>query len=565
MARPIRRSPFPLLLYLTVIFFWHIGHAEIINVPADFPLIQTALNASQNGDTVLMQPGTYRESLYIPGHDVTLAGRFLLTGDTNDVALCVLGPPAETNNVRCIYALESGTTTMLRMIGLTINGEVYATTQQRGGLDITNRSLIVHRCVFDSCSAVRGGAVAMNGGAAVFTNTRLSHCGSNWRGTVLELIGATTTLEHCALDHDFATEITSSTAIYSESADLILDGCAIHEIGMTGFPGRTFLSLPDDSCAAKLSNCDIVNNRFHHFFGDVGQSCRITFDSNFVSHNEFFHDLLVSTMLGSGTVALIRGNTFLENTNLNSAAYAGRMFFTLAGANLRIEITGNLFLRNFNRENSVLTMGDDAYSLFTVRGNYIIENSQDAIANPPGGTMMLIDNQAGYIQYNIIRDNQGYAAFNGFNAFPPGYAQNNWWGNATGPYDSAGNPAGQGDTVEWHITYTPWEGDTSFMDTTESVRTATLPTDFVIGYAYPNPFNSQVTIEFAITRQLSIRLEVFDLLGRRVETLTVGEYKIGIHRVVWQADGHSSGIYFARLTSAASSQPPEFYKLILLK
>ena len=37
--------------------------SNIINVPADYPTIQAAINASVNGDTVKVAPGVYSENI----------------------------------------------------------------------------------------------------------------------------------------------------------------------------------------------------------------------------------------------------------------------------------------------------------------------------------------------------------------------------------------------------------------------------------------------------------------------------------------------------------------------
>jgi len=555
-----------LLTIVNILFEWQSCAAEIIFVPDDSPTVQSALDQTQNGDTVVAQPGTYREILYIPGHDVTLAGRFLFTGDTSDIALCVLRPPAETEDGRNIYALESGITTLLHVVGLTIGGGVPAMTLPLGGLDVMNRALVLDHCVLDSSSSLRGGAASIRGGSATFRNSRVRYCGSNGIGTALDLRETRVSLERCSITQDRALLGNTADVVRLAAGNLILDECALSGLGISDLPGRVFLSSSGDSCTVKIAHCTIAGNRFQHFFGAAGRSYHIAFDSNVVSHNEFFQDVLISHMADTGLAAFFRGNLFIENTNLSSPGFGGRMFFTLVGSHRTVEITGNLFLRNHNRENSVLTMGDDSLARFTVRGNYIIENSHDAIANPPGGVLMLIGNRPADLRYNVIMNNRGHAAFDGFDIFQPGYAIHNYWGHASGPYDSVGNPLGQGDTVEYRIVYDPWEPDTAFMDTTESVRESrSAPMDFVIGYAFPNPFNAQVTIEFAVTRTLPVRVEIFDLLGRHVTTLADDVRDLGIHRVTWNASDQASGIYFACLSSSVSQNTMQVKKLILLK
>ena len=82
------------------------------------------------------------------------------------------------------------------------------------------------------------------------------------------------------------------------------------------------------------------------------------------------------------------------------------------------------------------------------------------------------------------------------------------------------------------------------------------PLAFELKQNYPNPFNPQTTIEFSLEKGSMVRLEVFNLLGQRVEELISGYFQSGVHSVIWNAtDARGadlpSGIYFYALTTGS--------------
>ena len=77
----------------------------------------------------------------------------------------------------------------------------------------------------------------------------------------------------------------------------------------------------------------------------------------------------------------------------------------------------------------------------------------------------------------------------------------------------------------------------------------TLASDFELCPNYPNPFNASTTISYSLPRQLQVTLDIYDILGRKVQTLYNGRQEAGEHSLIWQANDFSSGTYFYKLTT----------------
>ena len=76
-----------------------------------------------------------------------------------------------------------------------------------------------------------------------------------------------------------------------------------------------------------------------------------------------------------------------------------------------------------------------------------------------------------------------------------------------------------------------------------------LPQSFKLHQNYPNPFNPTTTFRFQLPRESSVRIEIFDMLGRRVSTLVNKSLQAGEHEKVWDASGLSTGTYIARMVT----------------
>ena len=102
-----------------------------------------------------------------------------------------------------------------------------------------------------------------------------------------------------------------------------------------------------------------------------------------------------------------------------------------------------------------------------------------------------------------------------------------------------------------------------------STGVVTLPAPAAIdflGQSYPNPFRDAATIRFSLAREMSVRVTIFDVAGRRVTSLVDEERPAGWHTVRWNGRDDAgraaaSGVYFYRLESRAWTDTKRMLKL----
>jgi hypothetical protein len=75
------------------------------------------------------------------------------------------------------------------------------------------------------------------------------------------------------------------------------------------------------------------------------------------------------------------------------------------------------------------------------------------------------------------------------------------------------------------------------------------PARFALRQNYPNPFNAQTTIRYSLGTESTVKLAVYDVLGREVAILAAGKQMPGDHAVSFDASALPSGVYFYRLSA----------------
>lgn len=89
-----------------------------------------------------------------------------------------------------------------------------------------------------------------------------------------------------------------------------------------------------------------------------------------------------------------------------------------------------------------------------------------------------------------------------------------------------------------------------------------LPTEFALAQNYPNPFNPTTVIAYQLPTASDVKLELFDVLGRKISTLVNAKQSAGYYAYALNASGLATGIYFYRLQAGNFVQTR---KMLLVK
>lgn len=89
-----------------------------------------------------------------------------------------------------------------------------------------------------------------------------------------------------------------------------------------------------------------------------------------------------------------------------------------------------------------------------------------------------------------------------------------------------------------------------------------IPEKYYLYQNYPNPFNPLTSIKFDIPKQSFVKITVYDITGKEIETLVNHVKESGRYEVNWDGSNYASGVYFYKIEAEAFS---EQRKMILIK
>jgi len=314
--------------------------AAIINIPANQPTIQVGINVAVDGDTVLVQPGTYVENINCNGKEITVASLFLTTQDTTYISQTIIDGN-QTGNVIRFENMENNNTVLT---GFTITNGL--SQDQGGGIRCNHTSPILdHLKIINNHSETTAGGVYCNYSFPIISNTIIFNNYSHGSGGGIACYYSSPTLSNVKISYnEMYGNHGAGIACYDDSNPTLTNVEISHNSGCSYGGGLYCL---DDSCP-QLYDVVIANNSAYfcgggistnrnsnlylenvlitgNYCGDRGGGIHISDDSHHVLTNVVIQN---NTALDKGGGIICNGQLDLTNVTIshNNAYEGGGMY-----------------------------------------------------------------------------------------------------------------------------------------------------------------------------------------------------------------------------------------------
>ena len=485
-----------------------------------FRTIQHAIDVSFHSDSIIVENGTYVENINFNSKDLLLGSNYIFSGDSSDIQTTIIDGDSSYTTIIMEFC-----DSLAILSGFTIrNGLGHYSTDYGGG---------VH-CAYSN-SEILNNIITSNG-----TNSSEGGAISCWSSNLA--------IEGNMIIGNFAV---SGGGVYCEDSRCLIADNYINGNTISSRGGGIYLLSSLDS---RIDRNNIIGNNGSGIFSDASDP---SINSNIILDNS-----------GGGIRSDGDSSIFISNNIIarNSSEWHGGGIYSYR--------SGQLILNNVITENTSDRSGGGIYGYWSnlqivnsiIRGNSAVEDSNEIFEYLSSFDIIYSDILGGW-------EGEGNVDIDPLFQDPEN-SNFHLMSTACGdPYDSpcidAGDPSIFDSILDcdWGLgeersDMGAYGGGDSTLVGIDDDKEPEVPIRFGLSQNFPNPFNASTIIQYSIPTASNVTIEIYDILGRKVETLVQGEQPAGYHQVRWDANDHSSGMYFYRIQAGEYTKTR---KMVLLK
>ena len=301
---------------------------------------------------------------------------------------------------------------------------------------------ILVNTIFNNSAGGGGGGICLDrSGGTVSGNTIRENSTSNTGGGILCTVNSNPTITNNTVTENYTSFGGGGISCLGSSSPLISANLVADN--------RDW-GVWCDASAPTISNNTIIGNGRPSYDGGGGIGCGYSSSPN-ILNNAITKNRGNGIFCGGSSSPTISGNMIAENSTLQDP---GGGIICLNSSSPTI--TGNTISRN-----SVPGNGGGLYCTANSNPTFSLNTVTENTAGDFGDAIYSDESVPDISNCNI--------AYNGVGIYNASYssipaAQNNWWGDPSGPWHAGGNPSGQGDSLSTYAwDFDPWltEADTT--------------------------------------------------------------------------------------------------------
>jgi len=515
---------------------------QVLNVPTDYVTIQEAIDASIDGDTVLIHPGIY-EGAYLYNKNINLFSLYSTTGDTGYISNTII----DGDDDGCTLMIYGNIDESTRISGFTIQNGTGCVYGQGGGLYIEGSPVVDNLVIKDNNALLNGGGICVNLNSSPTFRDLIVKNNTGELGAGIYVTGSTIDMQNCVISNNSANSKGGGVFIAHATSGTNLVNVTI--TGNTAAESGGGIYCEDSS--PSLVNSILWNNLPEeiYIYSDTVIVAYSDIQGGWEGTGNIDSDPLFCNP-ASGDYALAENSpcvgTGYYGVNMGALGVGCGTYnfpptdFSLSEPSNNTQITIDESNMNdgyimFSWGESSDANGDSLYYLMRAASSEIGDHGMDT--NATSITVSYVD-----IIEDMSENNVTAAALE-------------WTVYVTDGIDTV-----EADNAPFTIE----------IDGANALRTyleGLLPDEFALHQNYPNPFNPVTTLRYDLAEDALVIIIIHDMLGRQVKTLINRTQDAGYKSVIWNATNDygkpvSAGIYLYQIQAGEYISTK---KMVLLK